>query len=185
MTLPGGRHYTVELHAAAERVPQIRRIIAAHLRYWNLELHIPPVCRGVAELLTNVHRHIGADTRCVVELRWTGRHLTASVADDGPRLPRLSSAAGGGLAKVAALSDSWGTCGTPTGKVIWFTRRVEAARTAPVTPQVPLRSVPDVVEPAPAAEPAPVAAPGPAAEPAPVHPLAPPCEPAASEASLV
>ncbi|MGW7574515.1 ATP-binding protein [Streptomyces sp. NPDC054765] len=143
MTLPSDRHYTVELHASAERVPQIRRILAAHLRYWDLELHIPPVCRGVAELLTNVHRHIGPDARCVVELRWTGRHLTASVADQGPRLPKLLSAAGGGLSTVAALSDSWGTCGTPDGKVIWFTRRVEATRKTRLTSRTPLRSVPD------------------------------------------
>jgi len=143
MTLPSDRHYTVELHASAERVPQIRRILAAHLRYWDLELHIPPVCRGVAELLTNVHRHIGPDAKCVVELRWSGRHLTASVADEGPRLPKLLSAAGGGLATVAALSDSWGTCGTPDGKVIWFTRRVEATRRARLTSRTPLRSVPD------------------------------------------
>ncbi|WP_066929823.1 ATP-binding protein [Streptomyces sp. NBRC 110611] len=143
MTLPGGRHYTVELHATAERVPQIRRILAAHLRYWNLELHIGPVCRGVAELLTNVHRHIGPEARCVVELRWSGRHLTTSVADGGPRLPKLVSAAGGGLSRVAALSDSWGTCGTPDGKVIWFTRRVEATRKTPLTARTPPRSVPD------------------------------------------
>ncbi|GAA5611073.1 ATP-binding protein [Streptomyces platensis] len=143
MTLPSDRHYTVELHASAERVPQIQRILAAHLRYWDLELHIPPVCRGVAELLTNVHRHIGPDAPCVVELRWTGRHLTASVADQGPRLPKLLSAGGGLLSRVAALSDSWGTCGTPDGKVIWFTRRVEAARKTPLTSRTPLRSVPD------------------------------------------
>ncbi|TJZ49708.1 ATP-binding protein [Streptomyces piniterrae] len=136
-------HYTVALHASAERVPQMRRIVAAHLRYWDLELHIPAVCRGVAELLTNVHRHIGPDARCVVELRWTGRHLTASVADQGPPLPRLESAAGGGLAAVAALSDSWGTCATSDGKVIWFTRRVEAARKAPLTSRAPLRTVRD------------------------------------------
>ncbi|MEU5302483.1 ATP-binding protein [Streptomyces noursei] len=182
MTPPGDRHYTVELPASAERVPQIRRIIAAHLRLWNLEPQIPPICQGVAELLTNVHRHIGPDARCVVELRWSGRHLTASVADEGPRLPRLERAAGGGLARIAALSDSWGTCGTPDGKVIWFTRRVGAARPDPVTPQVSPRSVPDVVEPAPAAEqPAPAARPpaGPAAGPAVA------AGPSPSEASLV
>ncbi|MFK0293825.1 ATP-binding protein [Streptomyces sp. NPDC090442] len=183
---PPHRHYTVELPASAERVPQIRRIVAAHLRYWRLELEIAPVCEGVAELLTNVHRHIGPDARCVLELRWSGSHVTASVADEGPRLPRLEGAAGGGLARIAALSDSWGTCGTADGKVIWFTRRVEAARTAPQTPPVPPRGVPDVVGPAPAAEPpategestadpAPATAPGPAVAPG----------PSPSEASLV
>ncbi|MCK7625523.1 ATP-binding protein [Streptomyces sp. RS10V-4] len=152
MTLPGGRHYTVELHVSAERVPQIRRIVAAHLRHWDLAPQIPPVCEGVAELLTNVHRHVGAEARCVVELRWSGRQLTASVTDDGPQLPRLDSAAGGGLARIAALSDSWGTCATAGGKVIWFTRRVEAPRTAPAAPPVRPRGVPDAGEPASAAD---------------------------------
>ncbi|MFE7318440.1 ATP-binding protein [Streptomyces sp. NPDC057555] len=183
MTPPGDRHYTVELHASAERVPQIRRIVAAHLRHWNLELQVRPVCEGVAELLTNVHRHLGPGARCVVELRWAGRHLTASVADEGPRLPRLEGAAAGGLARIAALSDSWGTCGTPDGKVIWFTRRIEAARTAPVTPPVPLRSVPDVIQPAPTAEP-PAAAPESTADTAPAGGPA-VTGPSPSEASLV
>ncbi|MFI9051057.1 ATP-binding protein [Streptomyces sp. NPDC053427] len=144
MMLPGDRHYAVELQASAERVPQIRRIVAAHLRYWQLEPHIPPVCRGVTELVTNVHRHIGTDARCVVELRWAGRQLTASVADDGPRLPPVRRVGRGGLSAIAALSDSWGSCGTPTGKVIWFTRRVGSARVTRLTGRVPLRSVPDV-----------------------------------------
>ncbi len=130
MTLAGDRRYTVELHASAERVPQIRRIVAAHLRHWRLDPHVPSVCRGVTELLTNVHRHLGPDARCVVEIRCSGRHLTAAVADEGPPLPRLESA-GGGLSAIAALSDSWGTCGTEDGKVVWFTQRVDAARRDP------------------------------------------------------
>ncbi|KIZ14774.1 ATP-binding protein [Streptomyces natalensis] len=140
MTLPLDRHYAVDLHASAERMPQIRRILAAHLRYWRLEPHIPSVCRGVTELLANVHRHIGPGARCTVELRHDGCRLTASVADDGPRLPALPATLGGGLATVAALSDSWGTCGTATGKVIWFSRRLG---TAPA-PRTPLHTVPEV-----------------------------------------
>ncbi|MBT2525091.1 ATP-binding protein [Streptomyces sp. ISL-99] len=161
MTLPSGRYYAVELHVSAERVSQIRRIVAAHLRHWNLELHIQPVCRGVEELLTNVHRHVGDDNRCVVELRWTGRHLTASVADNGPPMPRLVSAGGGGLAVVARLCDSWGTCGTADGKVVWFTRRVADARNSPLVPCPPVPGVGDAKgQPAPAPEP--VTAPSPA-----------------------
>ncbi|MGR8007049.1 ATP-binding protein [Streptomyces hypolithicus] len=154
MTLPNGRNYAVELHVSAERVSQIRRIVAAHLRHWNLELQVQPVCRGVVELLANVHRHAGDDKRCVIELRWTGRHLTASVADHGPPMPRLSGAGGGGLAVVAALSDSWGTCGTADGKVVWFTRRVQAAGKSPLLPWTPLPGVRDAKE-QPAALPAP------------------------------
>ncbi|MGW0562271.1 ATP-binding protein [Streptomyces sp. NPDC003016] len=160
MTLPTGRYYAAELHVSAERVSQIRRIVAAHLRYWNLELHIQPVCRGVEELLANVHRHVGDDNRCVVELRCTGRHLTVSVADNGPPMPRLVSAGEGGLAVVAALCDSWGTCGTPDGKVVWFTRRVEDARNSPLLRRPPLSGVGDAKEyPASASAPAPAAAP--------------------------
>ncbi|MFD8963486.1 ATP-binding protein [Streptomyces sp. NPDC059568] len=138
MTDPLDRRYVVELHASLERVPQLRRIVAAHLRHWKLDLHIAPVDKGIEELLTNVLRHVGDDNRCVVELRWTGRHLTSSVEDNGPRMPRLLTAGGGGLARVAALSDSWGTCATAEGKVIWFTRSVRSPQDIPRVPSIPL-----------------------------------------------
>ncbi|MCX4587405.1 ATP-binding protein [Streptomyces sp. NBC_01481] len=131
--------YTLEVQASTERIPQIRRILAAHLRYWSLEDHIAPVCRAVDELVGNVVHHVKGDKTCVVELRWTGRHLIASVADKDRRMPRVTSSSPkkGGLATVAVLSDSWGTCGTATGKVIWFSRRVKEVqrvlRTAPVS----------------------------------------------------
>lgn len=130
MHIPAACRYTLEVQASTERIPQIRRILAAHLRYWSLEPHIAPVCRAVDELIGNVVHHVDGDKTCVVELRWTGRHVIASVADKERRMPRLtsSSPAKGGLATVAVLSDSWGTCGTATGKVIWFSRRVKGAR---------------------------------------------------------
>jgi hypothetical protein len=137
MTVPLDRHYELELRATEERVPQIGRIVAAHLRHWKLDLHVRAVCRGIDELLTNVHRHVGPDNRCVVEMRWTGRHLTTSVEDNGPRLPRVLTAGGGGLARVAALSDSWGTCAVTGGKVVWFTRSVEAPLSEPRVLSVP------------------------------------------------
>ncbi|WP_299536095.1 ATP-binding protein [uncultured Streptomyces sp.] len=138
MTVPLDRHYLVELQVSADRVSQLRRIVAAHLRHWSLELHVEPVCRAMDELLTNVHRHVGDDNECVIELRWTGRHLTVSVADNGTGMPRLL-AAGGGLSRVMALSDSWGTCRTDDGKVVWFTRYAEAPRPTGLLPRVPLR----------------------------------------------
>ncbi|SCF78484.1 ATP-binding protein [Streptomyces sp. Ncost-T10-10d] len=138
MTVQFDRHYLVELQVSAERVSQLRRIIAAHLRHWSLELHIRPVCRGVEELLTNVHRHVGDDNNCVVELRWSGRHLTVSVADNGSEMPRLLSTGGGGLSRVMALSDSWGTCRTADGKVVWFTRYAKEPRTVDLVPLPPL-----------------------------------------------
>ncbi|WP_327365603.1 ATP-binding protein [Streptomyces sp. NBC_01217] len=159
MTVQLDRHYLVELQVSAERVSQLRRIIAAHLRHWSLELHIRPVCRGVEELLTNVQRHVGDDNNCVVELRWSGRHLTVSVADNGSEMPRLLSTGGGGLSRVMALSDSWGTCRTAEGKVVWFTRYAKEPRTVELLPSAPLPGVceslrPPVVVPEPVSEPA-------------------------------
>ncbi|MGW4203946.1 ATP-binding protein [Streptomyces sp. NPDC004726] len=137
--------YLMEVQASMERIPRIRRILAAHLRYWKLEPHIAPVCRAVDELIGNVVRHVPGDKTCVVELRWTGRHLIVSVADNDRRLPKVTSScpATGGLATVAVLSDSWGTCGTDTGKVIWFSRRVKEAEHIPRaarTPTLPTRA---------------------------------------------
>ncbi|WP_326763907.1 ATP-binding protein [Streptomyces sp. NBC_01591] len=165
MTVPLDRHYLVEFQVSAERVTQLRRIIAAHLRHWNLELHIRPVCRGVEELLTNVHRHVGEDNHCVVELRWSGRHLTVSVADNGSEMPRLLSNGGGGLSRVMALSDSWGTCRTAEGKVVWFTRYAEEPYSVDLDPLTPLPGVREFRRP-PVAVAAPVVEPVTASDPA-------------------
>ncbi|WP_261991441.1 ATP-binding protein [Streptomyces sp. OR43] len=140
MTVPLDRHYLVELQVSAERVSQLRRIVAAHLRHWSLELHIRPVCRAVEELLTNVQRHVGDDNTCVLELRWSGRHLTVSVADNGSDMPRLLQE-GGGLSRVMALSDSWGTCRTAEGKVVWFTRYAQEPQHIELVPLPPLPGV--------------------------------------------
>ncbi|MFJ9623973.1 ATP-binding protein [Streptomyces sp. NPDC101181] len=140
MTVPLDRHYSVELQVSAERVSQLRRIVAAHLRHWSLDPHVRPVCRALDELLANVHRHVGPGTTCVVELRWGGRRVTVSVADDSARMPRLLPS-GGGLSRVMALSDSSGTCRTTEGKVVWFTRYAEAPRTAALLPRAPLPGV--------------------------------------------
>ncbi|MFJ2645553.1 ATP-binding protein [Streptomyces sp. NPDC087420] len=169
MTVPldrhDGRRYTVELHASPERLSQLRRIVAAHLKHWKLDLHVDPVCEGLGELMANVHRHVGQAGTCVVELRWRGRHLTASVEDNGPRLPRLLTAGGGGLARVAALSDSWGTCPTAGGKVVWFTRSVESPQDIFRVPRIPVTGVGTAeLRRAPAPEPVPFGAPAPARE---------------------
>ncbi|MET9662696.1 ATP-binding protein [Streptomyces sp. NPDC006510] len=165
MTVPLDRHYLVEFQVSAERVSQLRRIIAAHLRHWRLELHIQPVCRGVEELLTNVHRHVGDDNNCVVELRWSGRHLTVSVADNGSGMPRLLSNGGGGLSRVMALSDSWGTCRTAEGKVVWFTRYAQEPHSVDLVPFSPLPGVRESRRP-PAAAAVPVAESATACDPA-------------------
>lgn len=139
MNVPVACQYRIEVSASPERIPQIRRILAAHLKYWGLDAHVMPVCSAVDELVGNVVDHVEGDKTCVVELRWTGRHLGASVSDRDRTLPRLhtSSPSRGGLARVARLSDSWGTCATEEGKVIWFSRRVKEPQRVLSGPQVP------------------------------------------------
>ncbi|MFD9717990.1 ATP-binding protein [Streptomyces sp. NPDC059076] len=145
--------YVLEVQASAQRIPQVRRILAAHLRHWALDVHVPPVCRAVDELIGNVVHHARGDKTCEVELRWTGRQLVVSVADRDHRMPQLTGCCPpkGGLATVALLSDSWGTCATPSGKVVWFSRYIKEAqrvglgdaRTAPAAPEAnPLPGTP-------------------------------------------
>lgn len=136
------RAYVLDLEATPARVPQVRRIVAAHLRHWQLEELIQPVSLGVCELLTNVHRHAGKDKHCTLELCWTGRNLTAAVLDASSQLPRLRCASprvttGRGLPMVASLSDSWGIQATADGKVVWFTLRGQAGTSRPRIPLTP------------------------------------------------
>ncbi|MGW8761209.1 ATP-binding protein [Streptomyces sp. NPDC055815] len=130
------RYYAVELQALPSRIGQIRRIISAHLRHWQLDALIDQAVLGVTELLTNVHRHAQPDKHCTVELELLLDRLTVSVRDHDPRLPEVChvdvldtvddldalATSGRGLAIVGAVSESWGIrpCGVD-GKVVWFT----------------------------------------------------------------
>jgi anti-sigma regulatory factor (Ser/Thr protein kinase) len=158
------RHCTVELQALPARIGQVRRIVTAHLRYWQLDPLIDRAALGVTELLANVHRHARPDKTCVVEMELLLGQLTVSVRDHDPRLPVVTcpddrvdlddidalATCGRGLAMVAAVSESWGARSEgEDGKVVWFT--LSAA--GPVSPPA------KVMPPADLAAPHPVAAP--------------------------
>ncbi|MFJ3334491.1 ATP-binding protein [Streptomyces sp. NPDC086766] len=136
MTSHPSRHCTVELQALPSRIGQVRRIVSAHLRYWQLNPLIDRAALGVTELLTNVHQHARPDKLCTVELEVLLDRLTVSVRDHDPRLPVVEDveplATGGrGLAMVAAMSESWGA--RPDGehgKVVWFTLPTAASAVA-------------------------------------------------------
>lgn len=121
-------HCAVEFQALPSRIGQVRRIVTAQLRYWRLEPLVDAAALGVTELLTNVHRHTGEDKHCTVEIVFRRDHLTVSVRDHDPRLPRVrtaepSATCGRGLALIAAVSASWGmrAQNDGSGKVVWFT----------------------------------------------------------------
>ncbi|MEU7024071.1 ATP-binding protein [Streptomyces sp. NPDC046203] len=124
------RYCTVELQALPSRIGQVRRIVSAHLRHWQLDALIDHASLGVTELLTNVHRHALPDKRCTVEVALLLDHLTISVRDNDPRLPGPGeltareaefATSGRGLAIIEALSESWGARPYDAGKVVWFT----------------------------------------------------------------
>ncbi|NGO70073.1 ATP-binding protein [Streptomyces boncukensis] len=123
----------MEFQALPSYIGRVRRIVSAQLRYWRLDPLIDSAALGVTELLSNVHRHAGADRHCTVEIALARGRLTVSVRDRDPRLPRVRSAppglepGGRGLALVAAVSESWGMRAQRdgSGKVVWFTLPAE------------------------------------------------------------
>ncbi|MBW1602102.1 ATP-binding protein [Streptomyces sp. JJ66] len=149
------RHCAVEFQALPSRIGQVRRIVSAQLRYWQLSQLIDTAALGVTELLANVHRHTGADKHCTVEIVLLWDKVTISVRDHDPKLPQVrsvgaSATSGRGLALVAAVSESWGMRAQQggQGKVVWFTLPVPPAgraaahggsrsRTAEPTPTAP------------------------------------------------
>ena len=137
------RECSLELEAHPYRIQQIRRIVAAQLRYWRLDPLIEAAASATSELLANVHRHAKPDKKCGVRLTLAGDRLTVAVTDHDPRLPQLRpmeplETTGRGLTMVEALSDSWGTDLLPedTGKTVWFVLRTPVA----VPTLVPLRT---------------------------------------------
>ncbi|MET9950009.1 ATP-binding protein [Streptomyces sp. NPDC006339] len=135
------RYCTVELQALPSRIGQVRRIVSAHLRHWQVDALIDHATLGVTELLTNVHRHAQPDKTCTVEVELLLDRLTVSVRDNDPRLPDLCAATGDGeefatsgrgLAIIQAVSESWGA--RPhgdSGKVVWFTLQAPPSSLAP------------------------------------------------------
>ncbi|MCP3754310.1 ATP-binding protein [Streptomyces sp. TBY4] len=198
------RHCVVELQALPLRIGQIRRIVSAQLRHWQLDPLIDRAALGVTELLSNVHRHAQPDKTCTVEIELRLGRLTVSVYDSDPRLPMLhdsgaaraenpsaSTAAGTctsvvdaletsgrGLALVEALSEAWGARQQDDcpGKVVWFSLRAAPGPAAPERHPVLLAEKP---APPPGKEPGKKSV----REPAPAPPVAAPSEPVSARLS--
>lgn len=194
------RHCVVELQALPLRIGQIRRIVSAQLRHWQLDPLIDRAALGVTELLSNVHRHAQPDKTCTVEIELRLGRLTVSVYDSDPRLPMLRDSgadgatrtagadgtvgvdaletSGRGLALVEALSEAWGARQQDDcpGKVVWFSLRAAPGPAAPDRHPVLLaeRPVPDPVR----------LTEKPVRDPAPAPPVAVPPEPVSAGLSV-
>ncbi|BAC75104.1 MULTISPECIES: hypothetical protein [Streptomyces] len=129
-------YYHLDVEVSPERIGHVRRILAAHLRYWNLETLVEPVCHCAEVLLHTIDEH-AADKNTTLEMWWNGQHLITAVQDSDQDV-RPHYAPRGCLTQIAAMSDGWGCCATNTGgKIIWFSRRALAADHAPLVPTAP------------------------------------------------
>ncbi|WP_432135398.1 MULTISPECIES: pep a2 [unclassified Streptomyces] len=133
-------YYHLDVEVSPERVGQVRRILAAHLRYWDLDTLVDPVCRGAEMLLRAIDEH-ATDKNTSIEMWWNGQHLITAVGGHDRDLrpdPDLRAC----LGRIAAMSDGWGCCATNGGgNVIWFSQRARADERAPLVPVAPAPSL--------------------------------------------
>ncbi|MGW7244357.1 pep a2 [Streptomyces sp. NPDC054804] len=133
-------YYHLDVEVSPERVGQVSRILAAHLRYWDLDNLVDPVCRGVELLLTAIDQH-ATDKHTSIEMWWNGQHLITAIGDDDRDL-RPDQDLRSCLAHLAATSDGWGCCAPETGsKIIWFSQRARSGERVPLVRTAPAPSL--------------------------------------------
>ncbi|MGW0763827.1 pep a2, partial [Streptomyces sp. NPDC002814] len=138
-------YYHLDVEVSPERVGQVRRILAAHLRFWDLENLVEPVCGGAEMLLKAIDEH-ATDKNTSIEMWWNGQHLITAVGDNDRDL-RPDQDLRACLERLAATSDGWGCCATDTGsKVIWFSQRARAGARVPLVPTAPAPSLREVLQ---------------------------------------
>jgi hypothetical protein len=129
-------YYHVDVEVSPERVGQVRRILAAHLRFWNLENLVEPVCGGAEMLLRAIDEH-ASDKNVSIELWWNRQHLITAVGGTDHAL-RPHHDLRGCLRHLAATSDGWGCCATDAGaRIIWFSQRARAGERVPLVAAAP------------------------------------------------
>lgn len=119
----GGCHYQQELIAEPKRIGDVRRIVAAFLRYWGWAELVEPAAMCVTELLSNVRRHADSD-ECVLHLEAFDSGVRIVVSDDTPELPVILepgwfSDSGRGMFLLSKTADAWGAVPTDKGKDVW------------------------------------------------------------------
>ncbi|WP_416981670.1 pep a2 [Streptomyces sp. T028] len=133
-------YYHLDVDVSPERVGQVGRILAAHLRYWDLETLVAPVCGGAGMLLNAIDEH-ATDKSLSIEMWWNGQHLITAVGGNDREL-RPDQDLRSCLERIAAMSDGWGCCATDTGaKVIWFSQRARSGERVPLVPTAPAPSL--------------------------------------------
>ncbi|MFF3847149.1 ATP-binding protein [Streptomyces sp. NPDC002328] len=125
--------FVISCSRAPERVRQLRRISAAHLRLWGIGCCLDTAGLLISELVTNAVRHGEADDIGFSLSYWRGE-VRVEVADGTPGRPRVKrptadEESGRGMLIVEALAEDWGT--SEDGTLTWCTIAVPE----PVVPQ--------------------------------------------------
>lgn len=121
--------FTARLAEAGTAPAEARRAVAGELRRWGVaDEPVDDLVLIASELVTNalVHARPPIDLR----VRRIGPHVVLEVRDRAGLRPRRrrpddSDEHGRGLNIVEALSESWGTRTSESGKTVWCTVRVE------------------------------------------------------------
>ncbi|MFJ9038625.1 pep a2 [Streptomyces sp. NPDC102406] len=121
MTRTEPRYYHVEVESSPERVGQMQRIVAAHLRYWGLHKLVTSAARGVGLLMEAAAA--GPVERVEIETWWTGQHLITAVSHRDPSEAGQRKDAHPHLRQLASLCDGWGRCTTNNQHIVWFSLR--------------------------------------------------------------
>ncbi|RSS91032.1 GAF domain-containing protein [Streptomyces sp. WAC02707] len=118
---PEGAVYVRALPPDGKAAGQARTAVREQLAKWGLQELVDTTELVVSELVGNALRYGNAPG----ELRLL-RHerLSVEVSDSGPDLPQIQHAdvsdeSGRGLQLINMLCRRWGSCRTPTGKVVW------------------------------------------------------------------
>lgn len=118
-----------ELPSDATAASAARRLVREQLGRWNLAGLVDTTELVVSELVGNALRYGGGPG----QLRLL-RHdrVTVEVTDTGADLPHiqpptLSDEGGRGLQLINMLCRRWGSCRTPTGKLVWAEQDVTAS----------------------------------------------------------
>ncbi|MCN9239280.1 ATP-binding protein [Streptomyces sp. RY43-2] len=110
--------------ATSEEVPLLRRAAVAQLDQWGMACAADEAELLVAELATNVIKHVGEGTSATLILERRDARLRVEVHDKSHAVPVLKAAScdeecGRGLHLLAALAADWGTVLTAAGKAVW------------------------------------------------------------------
>ncbi|MCX5184896.1 ATP-binding protein [Streptomyces sp. NBC_00268] len=120
--------------AVPAEVRLLRKAAVKQLSRWGTPVAVDEAELLVAELATNVVKHVGEGTSATLILEWAGERLRLEVHDKSPVRPSLGTAdcdqeCGRGLHLLASLAVKWGTVLTAAGKAVWCEIGLSADRT--------------------------------------------------------